>query len=296
MTKMNIKSEFQKYFRKRPRASHKGDYGRIFILAGSVGLSGACYLTTMAALRSGAGLVTVGVPRSLVLPLTRRFTEAMMKPLPETKEGTLSQSAFRPIRIFLKTQDVLALGPGLSLNRKTQALIRQVVLHSRKSMVIDADGLNAFKGMPNLFLKLKAPAILTPHAGEFIRLFGGRIPKGNRERKGRALHVARQFRVAVVLKGHHTIVASPKGEVYINQTGNPGMATGGSGDVLTGIIASMLGQNAKPFEAACFGVFIHGLAGDLAAKEKGEISLVAGDILNALPLAFQKVLRHNDAH
>ncbi len=293
---MDIKKEFRKHFRKRPQASHKGDYGRIFVLAGSRGLSGACYLTTMAALRSGAGLVTVGVPKSLTSPLTRRLTEAMMKPLPETKEGTLSSSALRQVRSFLKTQDVLALGPGLSWNRQTQALLRRVTLHSRKPMVIDADGLNAFKGHVDLFRKLRAPAILTPHSGEFVRLFGGKIPEGNRERKTRALLAARQFQVIVVLKGHHTIVASPQGRVYMNKTGNPGMATGGSGDVLTGVIAAILGQGVKPFEAACSGVFIHGLAGDLVAKEKGEVSLVAGDILNALPLAFQKVLRQNRAH
>ena len=292
---MKIKEEFRKQFRIRPRASHKGDYGRIFVLAGSQGLSGACYLTTMATLRSGAGLVTVGVPKSLVSSLTRRLTEAMMKPLPETKEGSLSRSAFEPIREFLRTQDVLALGPGLSLNHETQAVVRRITLQSKKPMVIDADGLNAFKGYADLFRKLKAPAILTPHSGEFIRLFGGKESKGDQERKRRALETARKYRVVLVLKGHHTVVASPEGRVYVNQTGNPGMATGGSGDVLTGVIAAMLGQKAKPFEAACFGVFIHGFAGDLTAKERGEISLVAGDILNALPLAFQKVLRQNRA-
>ena len=288
---MDIKKEFRKHFRSRPRASHKGDYGRILILAGSRGLSGACYLTSMAALRSGAGLVTVGVPKSLVLPLAKRLTEAMMKGLPETRQGTLSRMALRPIRRFLDTQDVLALGPGLSLNRETQTVVRHTVLQSKKAMVIDADGLNAFKGQADLFRKCKAPAILTPHAGEFIRLFGGPIPKGEKLRKERAISTAEKYRVIVVLKGHHTVVASPVGKVYVNQTGNPGMATGGSGDILTGVIAAMLGQSMQPFEAACFGVFIHGLAGDLAAKKRGEISLVAGDIVEALPAAFQNMIR-----
>ncbi len=277
----------------RPRSSHKGDYGRVFILAGSEGLSGACFLSSMAALRSGAGLVTVGVPKSLIPPLARRLTEAMTTPLPQTKHGTLSAKAFDPICHFLKTQDVLALGPGMSLNRQTQVLIRRVVLYSKKPMVVDADGLNAFEGQSHLFLKLKAPAILTPHAGEFVRLFGKPVPKGDEERRKRARESARKSGRIVVLKGYHTVVASPDGKIYVNKTGNPGMATGGSGDILTGVIAAMLGQKAEPFQAACFGVFIHGLAGDLARKEKGEISLVAGDILNALPLAFQKVLRHN---
>lgn len=287
---MNIKKEFRKHFRARPKTSHKGDFGRVFILAGSRGLSGACFLTSMAALRSGAGLVTVGVPRSLVPALSRRLTEAMMTALPETKQETLSRSAFSSIRRYLTTQDVLALGPGMSLNSETQAVIRRTVLHSTKPMVIDADGLNAFEGKSHLFRKLKVPAILTPHAGEFVRIFGKPIPQGDQERRKRVLQAAKNYRVVVVLKGHHTVVASPDGKIYVNQTGNPGMATGGSGDILTGVIAAMLGQKARPFQGACFGVFIHGLAGDLARKEKGEISLVAGDILNALPLAFQKVL------
>ena len=287
---MNIRKEFRKHFRPRPRWSHKGDFGRIFILAGSEGLSGACYLTSMAALRSGAGLVTVGVPKSLVLPLARRLTEAMLKPLPQTKQqGTLSRLAFRPICRFLETQDIFALGPGLSLDRQTQTLIRRVVLQSEKPMVIDADGLNAFAEFTHLFRRLRAPAILTPHAGEFVRLFGKPVPKTDQERKNRALEAAKKFKVTIILKGYHTVVASPQGELYVNQTGNPGMATGGSGDVLTGVVAAMLGQKAKPFRAACFGVFVHGLAGDLARKSKGEISLIAGDILDALPLAFQKV-------
>ena len=291
MSQMDIKKEFQKHFKKRPRASHKGDYGRIFVLAGSHGLSGACYLTSMAAFRSGAGLVTVGVPKSLVLPLTRRLTEAMMKGFPETKEGSLGQTACKQIQSFLKTQDVLAIGPGLSQNSETQKAIRKIILSSHKPMVIDADGLNAFKSMPHLFKKLKAPVILTPHPGEFVRLFGGKISERDQERKKRALHIARQFRVVLVLKGHHTIVASPEGEVYVNRTGNPGMATGGSGDVLTGIIAAFLGQGIEPFKAACFGVYIHGLAGDLAAYERGEISLIASDIIHFLPHAFQKSSR-----
>ena len=287
---MDIKKEFRKQFRPRPRASHKGDYGRIFILAGSRGLSGACYLASMAAFRSGAGLVTVGVPESLVPPLTKRLTEAMMKPLPETRQGTLSRSALQPIRNFLKTQDILAIGPGLSLNRQTQAVVRDTVLGSTKPVVLDADGLNAFKGQADLFRKCKVPVIVTPHAGEFVRLFGTPVPKGEKLRRQRAVDVAKKYRVIVVLKGYHTVVASPQGKVYVNKTGNPGMATGGSGDILTGMIAAMLGQGAAPFQAACFGVLIHGLAGDMAAKQKGEISMVASDILGALPSAFQQMI------
>ena len=291
---ISIEKRIRKALGSRPRDSHKGDYGRVFVLAGSQGLSGACVLTAQAVLRSGAGLVTVGIPESLILPLARRFTEAMSKPLPETKAGTLSKRAFPLIVSFLKTQDVLAIGPGLSQNKETQVLIRRIVLQCNKPMVIDADGLNAFKSRAISFRKLKVPAIVTPHPGEFVRLFGGKTPIGDRERKKSALGVASRYNVTVVLRGYHTVVASPDGKFYVNHTGNPGMATGGSGDVLTGVIAALFAQKGiNSFEAACFGVFVHGLAGDLAAREKGEVSLIASDILNALPLAFQKIIRHN---
>lgn len=288
---MNIKQEFRKHFRPRPRVSHKDDYGRIFVLAGSVGMSGACYLTSAAALRSGAGLVTVGVPKSLLLPLARRMTEAMTKGLPETKQGSLARTAFGQASSFLKTQDVLAIGPGLSQNPETQAVIRKIILSSKKPMVIDADGLNAFQGKSKLFRIFPSTGILTPHPGEFVRLFGGLVPKTDLERKKKALAVAKKFKIILVLKGHHTIVASPKNEVFVNPTGNPGMATAGSGDVLTGIMAAMLGQKIEPFKAACFGVYLHGLAGDLAVKEKGEASLIASDIIHWLPKAFQKIIK-----
>jgi NAD(P)H-hydrate epimerase len=288
---MEIKKEIRQLLGSRPKQSHKGDFGRIFIIAGSKGMSGACVLTSQAALRSGAGLVTIGLPKNLVQVVSRRLTESMSKSLPETNAGTLSFKAFRPISEFLKTQDVLAIGPGLSQNSETQRLVRKVTMASQKPMVIDADGLNAFKEHIDLLKKFKAFAILTPHPGEFVRLFGGTLTDSEKLRKARALEVARKYRVAVVLKGHHTIVASPRGESYVNKTGNPGMATGGSGDVLTGIVAAMLGQKKiNTFRAACFGVFIHGLAGDLAAKEKGEISLIAGDIVSHLPAAFKAII------
>ena len=288
---MNIPQELKRQFKRRSLQTNKNDYGRIFVVAGSAGVSGACYLTSMSALRAGAGLVTVGVPKSLLLPLSRKMTEVMMKALPETKEGSLASAAHKPAGSFLKTQDVLAIGPGLSQNSETQTAIRKIILASQKPMVIDADGLNAFKGKSALLKKLRSSAILTPHSGEFVRLFGGKAPISESERRKKAAEVARKFKIVLVLKGHRTVVASPKGNVYVNTTGNPGMATAGSGDVLTGIIAAMLGQKIEPFRAACFGVYLHGLAGDLAAKEKGEASMIASDIIHFLPRAFQKTVR-----
>ena len=288
---MNPSKAIGKLLGSRPRDSHKGDYGRVFILAGSRGMSGACVLTAQAALRSGAGLVTVGMPKSLTNSLARRFAEAMTKPLPEMKSGTLSKRAFPLIMKFLGTQDVLAIGPGLSQNRETQTLIRRIVLQATKPMVIDADGLNALKGHADFLNKLKSAAILTPHPGEYGRLFGVRVPEGDRERRKQVLRTARRYGVIIALKGHHTVVASPQGKVYVNRTGNPGMATGGSGDVLTGVIAALLAQKKiNPFSAACIGVFIHGLAGDLVRKKKGEISLIAGDLVEVLPQVFQKAV------
>ena len=288
---MNIKSKIRNKLLSRKTDSHKGDYGRVFILAGSRGMSGACVLTSLAALRSGAGLVTVGVPASLCGPLARRLAEAIMKPLPETHDGTVSKKAIPIIRKFLSSQDVLAVGPGLSQNSETQSVVRKLILESQIPMVIDADGLNSFKGKSDLLKNIKAPTVLTPHPGEFVRLFGGQKPKGDFERRKRALEISIEYKVVVVLKGHHTVVASPRGEIYINQTGNPGMATGGSGDVLTGIISAFLGQRLSPFDAACFGVYVHGLVGDLAAKDKGEISLIAGDLIDFLPKAFSKMAK-----
>lgn len=286
---MNLEQEFKKLFSLRLPESHKGDYGRIFILAGSQGMSGACYLAGMAALRSGCGLVTVGVVQSLLLPLSRRMTEVVMKGLPETKEGTLSLRAYQSASRFLKKQDVLAIGPGLSQNPETQTVVRKIVLASHVPVVIDADGLNAFAQNASLFRKVNAPVILTPHSGEFVRLFGGGAPKTPGERKRRTLEAAKKFKCIILLKGHHTVVASPTGDLYVNTTGNPGMATGGSGDVLTGMIAALLGQKIKPFSAACLGAYLHGLAGDFAARKKGQISLIASDIIDSLPLAFRKV-------
>lgn len=286
---MDLQKRFSRILFPRKPNTHKGNYGRIFILAGSAGMSGACVLTSRAAVRSGAGLVTVGVPKSLLLPLSKRFTEAMAKALPETSAGSLSMKALKPISDFLKTQDILAVGPGLSQNAETETLIRKIVTISRKPMVIDADGLNAFSRKINLLHNLKANAILTPHPGEFVRLFGGKIPKTEIERVNCARSVAKKFNVVLVLKGHRTVVASPGGSIFVNSTGNPGMATGGSGDVLTGVIAALLGQKLEPFDAASIGVYVHGLAGDLAKKEFGEISLQASDLIDYLPKAFLKV-------
>lgn len=275
---------------KRSAVAHKGDFGRIFILAGSRGMTGAAHLAGMAALRSGAGLVTIGAPDAVYLVLARRDSELMIRPLPSTLQGTLSLKGFREIEDFCTGQSVLAIGPGLSQHRTTQKLIRKVLEAVQLPLVIDADGLNALKGYLDVLDACRGRAILTPHPGEFCRVFGGKLNDSNVTRKRRALDAAKRCGSVIVLKGHRTVVATPDGNCYVNTTGNPGMATAGSGDVLTGTIAALVGQGLSNFEAACLGVYLHGLAGDRAAQKIGPISLTAGDLVRFLPEALKAVV------
>ncbi|MFA5145711.1 MAG: NAD(P)H-hydrate dehydratase [Candidatus Omnitrophota bacterium] len=266
--------------------SHKGDFGHIFILAGSQRFSGAAVLCALGAMRAGAGLVTLGIPKSLNSAIIKiKPKEVMTLPLSETKEGTLSLSAYKKIKDFIKDIDVLVVGPGLSQNKETQRLARKVIKEIGNPMVIDADGLNALVGHLDL---LKGARVLTPHPGEMARLLGSSIKVVQAQRKKIAEKFARDYKVAVVLKGHNSIVADCKGNLYVNRTGNPGMATAGSGDVLTGMIAAFLGQGLDTFNAAKYAVYIHGLAGDLGAEEKTQISLIASDIIAKIPEAVKK--------
>lgn len=276
--------------KQRSRSAHKGDFGRVFIVAGSRGYAGAAHLAGVGALRSGAGLVTVGVPEKIYPVLARREAEVMVRPFPSAADGTFSSKALRPLLAFAAKQDVVAVGPGLSQSRGTRSLVLGLVECWRKALVLDADGLNALEGNPGILRRRSFPAVLTPHTGEFVRLFGGRKPVSRDERISRAVQAARLSGSVVLLKGAGTVVAAPDGKFFINTTGNPGMATGGTGDVLTGVIAAFLGQGLSPFDAARLGAYVHGLAGDLAARQLGEISLIAGDVAAFLPEAFQKML------
>lgn len=291
MRDSKIEQEIRRAWRPRPRRANKKDFGRVFILAGSQGFTGAAILTAFAALRAGAGLVTLGCPDKVYSILARRHPEVMVRPFPSTSAGTLSEKGFREIFHFAKTENVLALGPGLGRHPSTTRLIRRLAVRISTQLVMDADGINAFQGNPGLLKKCDTPPILTPHPGEFVRVFGGKKPQTDAERKKRALEAARQFKSILVLKGFKTVAAAFFGRAEVNSTGNPGMATGGTGDVLTGIIAALAGQGIFPFDAARFGVYLHGLAGDLASREKGEVSLVAGDVIDFLPQAIKSVLK-----
>lgn len=281
---------FSKFLPKRRRDTHKGDYGHVLVLAGSPGFTGAAYLCCQGALLSGSGLVTLGIPGSLNSIMAVKLTEVMTKPLPETKEGTLSKDTFSSIMGFIEKVDVIALGPGLSTNPETQRLIQRLVTSIKTPLVVDADGINAI-GKLELFKKRANATIITPHPGEMARLVGISTNEIQKDREAIALKVAKEYNLIVVLKGYHSVVASQSGKMYINTTGNPGMATGGTGDILTGMIASFIGQGISTFDAARLGVYLHGKAGGLAAKDVGEVSLVAGDILKYLPKAIKTVCR-----
>lgn len=268
----------------RRRDTNKSDYGHVFVIAGSLGMTGAAYLASQAALLSGSGLVTLGIPKSLNTILARKLVEVMTRPLAETRQRSLSKKAFGEIESFisLKKPSVLAIGPGLSQNKETQALVRNIVSKIDLPMVIDADGLNALAGRINFLPN----TVITPHPGELARLLNTTVKDIQKDRKYIAKKTAAKYNIIVVLKGNKTIVAGPQGNVYVNNTGNPGMATAGCGDVLTGMIASFIGQGMEPFRAARLGVNLHGKAGDLVEKETGQASLRAADLLNKIPKAI----------
>ena len=277
---------------RRP-VSHKGSFGRVLVLAGSPGFTGAAALSSRAALRAGAGLVTLGIPESLNPVLEAKCTEVMTLPLPETPHRTFSLRAERQILDFCRRADVAVLGPGLSRNEETGELVRTLVRRCPCPLVIDADGLNLIARDVSLLRSARSSLILTPHPGEMARLTG--LPPGeilaNREKIARGF--ARRYGVTVVLKGAGTLIAPPQGTLRINLTGNPGMATGGTGDVLTGLIAGFQAQGLSPLDAACLGVYVHGRAGDRAAEKVGQISLIASDLLEEVPAVLKKIFSWN---
>jgi NAD(P)H-hydrate epimerase len=266
----------------RAADSHKGLCGRVLVLAGSVGMTGAAALTSMAVLRSGAGMVILGIPESLNEIMEVKLTEVMTSPLPETRSRALSLASLDAIQALLRWADVLAIGPGLSTDPETAQLVLQLLPRLSCPTVIDADGLNAIARDRKLLRSVKAPLVLTPHAGELARLSGIEIPSGATERIEATASLSRRCNAVCVFKGAPTIIADGTGQVHINTTGNAGMATAGAGDVLTGMIAGFLAQGLAPLEAARVGVYLHGLAGDVVMARQGEWSLVAGDMVGAI--------------
>jgi len=273
----------------RARDAHKGDFGHLLVIAGSLGKAGAAVMAARGALRSGAGLVTVAAPMGLVPVIQQQVVEAMCMPAAESIDGTLGMGAEEEIIRAAARMSACAVGPGLTTHNETVRVVRTLVRSLAVPMVIDADAVNALAGNLDALKKARAPRVLTPHPGEMARLLGTTADDVQRDRIGTAQRFARTHGAVVVLKGAGTVVATPAGEAFINTTGNPGMATGGTGDVLTGVIGSLLAQGYGPIEAACIGVHLHGRAGDLAAKEKGEAGMIAGDVIEKLPEAIKTI-------
>lgn len=282
-------SELSGLIPSRSRSSHKGDYGHLLIIAGSPGMTGAAALASLAALRSGAGLVTLGIPESLNAILEEKCTEVMTIPLPETSAGTLSPAAIPPILDYCRKIDVVAIGPGLSRNPETGELVRELIRLSQVPLIIDADGLNLIADDITILKNACSELILTPHPGEICRLTGLRKEELFADREGTARRFARDNNLTLVLKGAGTLIASPEGPLRINLNGNPGMATGGMGDILTGLIAGFMAQGLNGRDAACLGVFVHGAAGDQAAGRVGQISLIASDLLEEIPSVLNEL-------
>jgi NAD(P)H-hydrate epimerase len=279
----------------RDPASHKGSYGHALIVAGSLGKSGAAVLAARGALRSGAGLVTVATPLDVLPIVAAGMPEMMTAPLAATEAGAASMRNLDYDRFpeILRGKSVVAIGPGLSMETETQQFIRAVVAETDLPVVLDADGLNAYAGMADHLNQRKAPAMaLTPHPGEMARLLGVTTKEVQARRLDLALETAVRWHAYVILKGFHTILATPSGHAYINTTGNPGMATGGTGDVLTGILAGLTAQFGIENWACVLGlgVYLHGLAGDIAASRVGQAPLVATDLIEAIPEAYSRVL------
>jgi NAD(P)H-hydrate epimerase len=274
-----------------PRAadSNKGNYGHVMVVGGSLGKSGSVAMAGFAALRSGVGLSTVATPKSVQATVAGFHPELMTEPLPETDAGTIAVSAHEQIEELAKGKSVLAIGPGIARVPQTSELVRSLIANLQLPTVLDADGLNAFEGCANELNGNGRTLVITPHPGEMARLAGLSIAEVQRDRLQVARKFARDHQLIVVLKGHRTLVVQPNGEAWVNTTGNPGMATGGTGDILTGMVAGIIAQHTKDaFTAVTAAVHLHGLAGDVMRESVGEHSLVATDLLHGLPEAFRR--------
>ena len=269
----------------RAPEAHKGNFGSVLVVAGSRGMAGAATLCAQAALRAGAGLVHLALPEEIYPIAASQAPCIICHPMPQTKSGTLSRKAFGELRTLAAAHDVIALGPGLTASKETTDLVLRLIPDIKKPVVVDADGINALAADPAVLSRSRGPRILTPHPGEMGRLIGKTATDVQSNRAETASDFARTYGVVLVLKGMNTVVTDGE-RVYTNRTGNPGMATAGSGDVLTGLTAGLRGQGLSDFDAAQLAVYLHALAGDIAKQENTEYAMTARDILNLLPRAF----------
>lgn len=281
---------FNKAVFNRPDDSNKGTLGSLLCICGSYGMAGAAIMAGKAALRCGIGLLKIAVPKSIYPVCATNILESVYYPLEETSNGVISSKNTDFLLEMCEKSSAVVIGCGLSVCDDTKNLVQSVITNCEKPLVIDADALNCICNKPEILKNLKAPAIITPHPGEMARLLHSTPKAVNSNRENTAIDFAKKFGVVTVLKGAGTIIASPDGEVYINHTGNSGMATGGSGDVLSGIIGSLLAQGAAPINAASAGVFLHGTIGDLAAEKLGKISMLPTDMIDMIPTAYLKLM------
>jgi hydroxyethylthiazole kinase-like uncharacterized protein yjeF len=263
--------------------THKGDYGHLLVIAGSVGKTGAAVMACQAALRMGAGLVTLAIPKSLNAILEMKLTEVMTEPLPETPKQTLSLRAFSAILRLCENKRAVIIGPGLGTLKETQSLILKLIKTLDLPIILDADGLTALATQPKTLPIKNRSLMLTPHPGEMARLIRSQVKEVLEDRVGLSRNFSQSQHVHLILKGHPTLITTPKGEVYINPTGNPGMASGGTGDVLTGMIGGLVCQGFDILSSLQIAVYLHGMAGDEGAQEMGEKSLIATDIIEKIP-------------
>ena len=288
--KVTTPADLERLIRDRKRESNKGSFGHVLVVGGSTGKAGAAAMAGIAALRAGAGLSTVATAKSVLPNVAGFYPELMTEPLPETADGTIATGAGVRIQELLKTMTVMAIGPGISRDPHTATLVRSLVVNETIPMVVDADGLNAFEHHSDELNGKGRILVITPHPGEMARLTGLTVPAVQSDRIGVARRFAAEHQVIVVLKGHRTLIAEPDGNVWVNTTGNPGMATGGAGDILTGLTAGLMAQYpVNRFRAILGAVYLHGLAGDVMREQLGELPLIATDLLRGLPEAIQRV-------
>ena len=264
-------------FPDRDPYAHKGDFGRILLLCGSKGYTGAAYLSAMGALRCGAGLVYLGVPESIYAIEAIKLNEAIVFSLPDFG-GKLSEAALGEIRSYFDKMDVILIGPGLGRSEGVKTCVEAVLREYSGPVIVDADGINAIAGNMNIVRERHYPTIFTPHPGEFAAMGGD----STQDRVSAAQAFAREYSIVLMLKGHNTVITDGA-TTYINPTGNPGMAVGGSGDVLAGMVASLIGQKLDPLTAAACAAYLHGKAGDVCAKEKGQYGMMPSDMVEVLP-------------
>lgn len=281
--------EIQNILPKRDKDSHKGNYGRVGIIAGSSNMIGAGYLSSMAALRSGSGLVYNIVPKSLQEIFSIKLIESIVIPVEDHNTGHFIMDSLPSIEGAMEDKNVLALGPGIGVDDERIEVVGNILLKYKGPIVLDADGINCLSKNPTLLKKRQGKTIITPHPGEMSKLLNIDIEKLQENRVKYSKEISKKYNIITVLKGANTVVTNGN-DVYINSTGNPGMATAGSGDVLTGIISSFIGQGIEGYSAAILGVYIHGLAGDMAKAQIGEYGLIARDILECIPMAIDKLV------